>query len=327
MKKRIISIVVCLSMLISTMPAIASDVQLNLVENNYEDQAIISKQNSDVHTITFEESTLSGNTSRALANSSISYEEAQAQLVKNHNIAAVEKAKDYVESLHLAEAGLEYIEEFCLNELDYYMNIEDAQLLSYTVYTPKSPLSSSLSETDMLYFGTYGGLDFYFYYPSEAELKTNVKKQTSTSVLQYWVNNILNCIMSFSGTEVSVAWSVFRTLMGAPQQYKVTTGAFTENYANLNIKTRCIYEENYSKVLSSQQFANVYPYMVFHPVDSPTYLGSYNYDCGYQGMVYSRKYKDNVTDLCKEAWQIYYGTLVVDRFDTIDTSTFKTIWE
>jgi hypothetical protein len=212
--------------------------------------------------------------------------------------------------------------------------MEDAQLTSYTVYTPnrssEATLSSSPSESDLTYFGSYGGRKFYFFYPSSAGVKTNIQKQSTTSKLQSWINNILGCTMVFADIEVSALWSSFQLSMGAPDNYIVQSGAFTQSFCNLTMYTRGIYTQygngDYD-MLTSQQFCNVYPYMVFHPVDSPNYAGSYNKDYGFQGQVFSPKYKNSTTSLCKEAWQLFNGTWILNAHDRVNTSAFKTIWE
>lgn len=72
--------------------------------------------------------------------------------------------------------------------------------------------------------------------------------------------------------------------------------------------------------------AETYPYMLFHPVDSPDYKEYYGKRFGYSGNVYSRKYKNSASKLCEEAWQVFYGSLVADKFDTVNIRSFKTVW-
>lgn len=66
--------------------------------------------------------------------------------------------------------------------------------------------------------------------------------------------------------------------------------------------------------------------MLFHPVDSPDYKEYYGKRFGYSGNVYSRKYKNSASKLCEEAWQVFYGSLVADKFDTVNIRSFKTVW-
>lgn len=73
-------------------------------------------------------------------------------------------------------------------------------------------------------------------------------------------------------------------------------------------------------------YAETYPYMLFHPVDSPDYKEYYGKRFGYSGNVYSRKYKNSASKLCEEAWQVFYGSLVADKFDTVNIRSFKTVW-
>lgn len=79
-------------------------------------------------------------------------------------------------------------------------------------------------------------------------------------------------------------------------------------------------------MVTSQQYAETYPYMLFHPVDSPDYKEYYGKRFGYSGNVYSRKYKNSASKLCEEAWQVFYGSLVADKFDTVNIRSFKTVW-
>ena len=79
-------------------------------------------------------------------------------------------------------------------------------------------------------------------------------------------------------------------------------------------------------MVTSQQYAETYPYMIFHPVDSPDYKEYYGKRFGYSGNVYSRKYKNSASKLCEEAWQVFYGSLVADKFDTVNIRSFKTVW-
>ena len=293
-----------------------------------------AERDATAHTIKFDASVLLESETELMYMDMVTYEDAQLDMIKAHNISAAQQAKDYVRKLNLSESGYGYIEEFCLEELDYYMNMEDAQLLSYTVYTPNqhsvTTLSDSPTEEELRLFGTYGGRDFYYFYPSSAEVKTNVKKQETKAKLQGWVNNVIGCVLEFESIKVNALWSAFQLLMGAPSDYIVQTGAFTESYCNLTMYTRGLYTEYGNgtyEMLSSQQYCAVYPYKIFHPVDSPNYSGAYVKDYGYQGQIYSNKYMNSPKSLCQEAWQIYNGALVVAAHDTINTSAFKTIWE
>ncbi len=266
---------------------------------------------------------------------SVSCDDAQKETAKIHNIRAAQTAKEYVESLNLAAKGLGYIEDSCLEELDYYMTIEDAELTSYTVYTPKvnSPktnavIRSSPSLSGMVYFGSYNSRDFYVFYPSSGSFRTNYEKQTSSSILQEWIKNIVSCTVQFQDVQASVVWSAFHLAMGTPNNYIVHDEAFTKSYCNLNTYTRGIYTlggNNTYLLQTSQQYAMVYPYTEFHPVDSPKYNGSYNQDYD-PGVAYSPKYRESIYLLCQEAWQVFYGAVSFNKFDKININSLKTFW-
>lgn len=36
--------------------------------------------------------------------------------------------------------------------------------------------------------------------------------------------------------------------------------------------------------------------------------------------------KKSLSKLCEEAWQVFYGSLVADKFDTVNIRSFKTVW-
>lgn len=298
-------------------------------------EAFIS-QNEVAHTVEFSEYDVSCAFNAVLTNNTTTFtgDISQKDLALAHNARATRKAKEYVLSLNLEANGYGYIEDFCLSELERYATMEDAQLLSYTVYTPKENecaflKGANLKSSNYNYFGSYNGRDFYFFYPSSAVINSNIQKQSTKAKLQKWVNNIISCTLQFKNIEVNAAWSVFQFMMGAPANYIVHDSAFTESYCNLRTYTRGIYTiggQNSYQMQTSQQFCNVYPYIAFHPVDPLNYDPIYPHDFGYQGVVYSPKFNKSTTELCQEAWQVFYGTYSLDKYDTINTSAFKTFW-
>ena len=267
--------------------------------------------------------------------SSVDYDEAQKTIALEHNARVAEQAKEFVRSLNLSEKNFGYIEEFCLAELDYYSTMEDAQLISYTVHTPKQNSGvnrSSPSESDLMYFGTYQARDFYFFYPSEAETTTNVKRQSTKSVLQNWAKALLGVLLSYNGggsetVSVTTLWSDIMSISSLPQNYVVKDNAYAESYCDVVVHTRGIYTQfgngDY-EMLTSQQFGEVYPFVNFYPVDRPTYPGCISYDYGYEGIVTSPRYNAGTSALCQEAWQKFYGSLVLP--DTLLLSSLKTYW-
>lgn len=298
-----------------------------MLEYSDEIQAYIDEV-SDPYTIDFSESSFPNRPLDAARNSQ-EYELALKDLNKEHNRKAAEEATDFIMSLNLKELSLESLEETCIEELQNYAEMEDAQLVSYTVNIPKSNLQSAVAASvpeGYNFFGTFGGRDFYYYYPSTASVKTTNFKQTTTSTLQNWVNLSVNLVMAFADITVTTPFTAFQIMMGAPSNYTVKTGAYTENYFNVNVHTRGIYTlygNGSYQMLTSQQIGLVYPYVIWHPVDSPTYLGAYVTDYGLKGAVYSSKYNNSSASLCQEAWQAYNGAFVTDRFNTINMNSYN----
>mgnify|MGYP003623639609 CR=1 FL=1 len=244
-----------------------------------------------------------------------------------------------MKSLNLQDAGYGFIEEFCLEELEYYESLDGVKLLSYTVNVPKSEAVSvndpkvstqGVALSKLNYFGTYGGRTFYFYYPSTANLDTKNYQQKTQSILQQWVNNSINLYMVFADIRVAAAWTSIQTLMGAPKNYTVRSGAWTDYYFNTNVHTRGIYTlygSNSYEMVTSQQYAQLYPYIVFHPVDSPKYLGAYTKDYGYQGVAYSPKFRIGDSKLCQEAWQAFNGAVVTPKHDKVNLQNTQYTWK
>lgn len=335
MKKLLSVFLAILSLLVCTLPVFATS-----SENTYEVYTPMDEEwetITDSYKITFERDNLLENTEIAVVTDSddANYEEIQKEIAYDHNAKAAEQAKEFVKSLNLKENGFDYIEEFCLAELDYYATMEDAQLISYTVYTPKkvpAERSSSPTKSDLMYFGTYETRDFYFFYPSEAETTTNIKKQSTKSVLQDWAKALLNVLLSYNGggaetVSFTATWSDIMNISSLPKNYVVKTNAYTESYCDVKVHTRGIYTQfgngDY-EMLTSQQFGEVYPYVNFYPLDRPDYPGCISYDDGYQGIVTSPNYNAGTTALCREAWQKFYGAYVAP--DRILLNSLKTYW-
>lgn len=320
--KRISAMIFAVALVISLVPTTMA------VDGTEDDEFSEFLTNVNSNTIYFEE-TDSSEDNLAVASATDADEEQwdkqQRADAKRHNEEVIQKAKEYVWSLDLQSKGLGFIENSCIEELESYEGMDDGQILSYTVYTPKS---DSPSIDDLTYLGTHQARKFYTYFPSSMETKSNIKKDTR-STLQKWADQVVSCFLVFQSVEVNAGWYVFQNMMGAPKDYTVKSAAFTESYCNLNIHTRGVYTQygngDYDMV-TSQQYAETYPYMIFHPVDSPDYKEYYGKRFGYSGNVYSRKYKNSASKLCEEAWQVFYGSLVADKFDTVNIRSFKTVW-
>lgn len=327
--KRFISLILSIIMSLSLcIPVMATDEGTNNFELPKD-----WKSNVESYKITFEKDTaLSINEmpNNAISDS-MNWDEEQKAITLAHNKRVAEQAKAFVKSLGLSEDGFEDIEELCIEQLESYKERDDAQLISYTVNTPQK--SSSPSESDLLYFGTYQNRDFYFFYPSEAEECTNIKKQTTKSILQNWAKALISVLLSYSGggsetVTATVQWSDILKISSLPKNYVITDNAFSESYCNVVVHTRGIYTQfgngDY-EMLTSQQFGEVYPYVVFHPVDPPEHNAAISYDYGFAGIVTSPRYSLSTNELCKEAWQKFYGALVFP--DRLLLSSLNTYWK
>lgn len=144
MKKIVSTILASLTLVTCTVPAFASE-----SDNIYSEPTALCEEwenVSDAHKITFERDNIPENDILLLSSDDpINYDDAQKVIAREHNGRVTEQAKQFVKSLNLAEQNCGYIEEFCLDELDYYATLEDVQIIEYTVYTPKQRLSDERS--------------------------------------------------------------------------------------------------------------------------------------------------------------------------------------
>lgn len=229
--KRISAMIFAVALVISLVPTTMA------VDGTEDDEFSEFLTNVNSNTIYFEE-TDSSEDNLAVASATGTDEEQwdkqQRADAKRHNEEVIQKAKEYVWSLDLQSKGLGFIENSCIEELESYEGMDDGQILSYTVYTPKS---DSPSIDDLTYLGTHQARKFYTYFPSSMETKSNIKKDTR-STLQKWADQVVSCFLVFQSVEVNAGWYVFQNMMGAPNDYTVKSAAFTESYCNLNIHTR-----------------------------------------------------------------------------------------
>lgn len=332
MKKRLIAGVLVAMMVASMMATTVFAVEPRV--DGAEEKKVYWEEDVNSYQIRFERDSLPEISAISVVGEN-DYEEAQKVLTREHNAKVAQQAKDFVKSLNLSEENFGYIEEFCLEELDYYSAMEDAQLISYTVHTPKNSteISSSPSKSDLIYFGTYQSRDFYFFYPSEAETTTNIKKQSTKSILQQWAKALLNVVLSYNGggsetATASVSWSDIMSISDLPKNYIVKDNAYSESYCDVKVHTRGIYTQfgNGSyQMLTSQQYGEVYPFVNFYPVDRPAQPGCITYDYGYDGYVTSPRYNAGTSALCQEAWQKFYGAYVAP--DKLLLTSLQTYWK
>lgn len=252
-----------------------------------------------------------------LANGEMTASE-EAAVVAAHNQAATVEAKEYVRDLNLQDAGLEFIETSCLNELDRLAECDDFVLTSYTVRVPAGALSSNKSVPfeDLSYYGEYAGIDFYYYYYSEASGTRSYEKTTSKA--RQWFQNLVDLILCFADAEITVPITLVKQEMGNPYGYVPNTKAYCKYGFNVNIETRGIYTKyttllptphtTYEEV-SSGQIGHLYPGIIYFPVQSPEYDYSYSIDLGYKGAVYTPYYKDKDRQL-KDAFNGLNGAYI-----------------
>lgn len=244
-------------------------------------------------------------------------------VVLSHNAIAAENAKEFVQSLNLPQHGLEFIYESCISELDDISQATDYILKSYTVRVPKNSLyqgeaaiaQDTVPFEDLTYYGSYGGRDFYYYYYSESAHSTEYKRVSSR--LGQWFSNMVDLILCFADANITVPVTLLKQTMGAPSGYTPNSQAYAEFYFNVNIMSRGIYTKyttllptphtTYDQVTSGQ-IGHLYPFVVFHPVDSPTYNGTYNLELGYQGPVYTPNFSNKDVQL-EEAWMAFNGSI------------------
>lgn len=328
-----LAIYLCISL---TVPAFAID-EINAepcTVSEFQSDEIVDRmaKMSNAHTIEFERSIVPQMYS-INSEEDTSTAGTEKAVNKAHNEEAVQQAKELLDSLNLSESGYRFIEEACLQELNYYMEQDDMQLRSYTIFVPKENYevavpASTPSDSELSYFGTYNAKNFYFYYPSMAEVDSKIVKQTSKSDIQNWVSGIVDFFTIFGSVQVQFAWKFFQNRMNVSDNYEVHNGAFLESYCILHMHTRCIYAKggnNSNILLSSQQFCEVFPYTVLHTGDTSCPTVTENY--GYAGQVFSSKFKNDTSKLCMEAWQIYYGTVVLDRYNKINTNQTKSYFK
>lgn len=314
MKKSMLSILlVVVVMLSNVIPASAISLPRETSPQITKDAPY--QENAVAHTINLEESAASTAGRDGSVNSQYFVQRQDAvqtrNSIRNHNIKAVAKAKEYVQSLNLSESGLEYIEDACLAELDTYKTSEDTELTSYTVFTPDNSvgLSRSSLPSNMYKYGTYNNVDFYFYYPAEATVNVH-KDLTDQTKLQKWINNMVNIGISCLSTELSVTFAACNALWGMPSGYSVHNGEFTQAYAIVKVYTRHIgaLSGNGNWIdLTSQQYGNVWLYFCYH-TNNTSGQKVYTTDLGFVGQCFSPRYQLGPQELCYEAWQVYMGS-------------------
>ncbi len=186
------------------------------------------------------------------------------------HLANVEAAREFVLSLNLPSQGLELIEEACLAELDMYEEAEDIVLESYTVLLP-SKMTRVAKPSGLSLLGTKNGRSFYYTLTSQSAYIAQNGTETNLRQLQNWADGALSMVLNFAPAQITVPYTVFRTLFGMPTGWTVKTGSYAEYYVRIAPTTRNIYTEistNSWMHLLSNQTGTAEPYVVFHNTDT-----------------------------------------------------------
>lgn len=238
-----------------------------------------------------------------------------------HNADATNEAKRFVESLNLSESDYGFIEESCISQLDDLSKNSNFALTSYSVLVPKSLNSTNNKHVpfeDLTYYGTYAGNDYYYYFYSEVDGTVNYRK-TSTRAKE-WFKRTVELILCFGDARITVPYTLVLQSMNNPYGYEPNSKAYCDYCFNVNIRTRGIYTKHtaipsmktvYSEVTSGQ-IGQLYPGIVYYPVESPKYNVSYSINLGYRGNVYTPFFKDKDTQL-REANNANLGGISIHR--------------
>lgn len=312
MKKRVISLLLALVMCLSLCTNVfAMEKPVNEIDLSSDDIPC------DKYTITFDlpQAKLPADFSK---DDLISYEK---NIVLPHNQCSAQKAIEYVESLHLPDYNLAFIEESCLAELETISIASDYVLTSYTVLVPVGALSTpavassnshgTMPLADLTYYGTYANRDFYYYTFSESTTSTEYKR-TSNRMVAYF-NQLIDLVLCFLDVDITVPVTLIRN--GLPSGYTPNSSAYCEYYFNVNTRTRGIYTKYYVissgtyryDMVTSQQYGHLYPFIVYHPVDSPRYNGSYDIELGWQGVAHTPNYSNKTWQL-QHAYNVFQGS-------------------
>lgn len=153
------------------------------------------------------------------------------------------------------------------------MEESDGILTSYTVLVPK------VQSRSMNYYGSKNSVDFYYDWYSSYSKEYKKNKLSGSKNMKQWVDGAINLVMCFADAKVTVPWTIFQSLMGAPSKYSIKDSAYTENYFNLSAKCRGLYakKNNSLKLIFSSETGKAAPFSIFHPVDT-NYSGAYTYN-------------------------------------------------
>lgn len=320
MKKRALSffLTLCMSFTLIT-SAFSAEPTLNCASSTDEEVSY------DRYTITFDLPLQQLSLTRTDADV-LQYEQ---DVVLPHNQRAAKTASEYVKSLGLSSHNLSFIEESCLSELDAISGDSDYVLTSYTVLVPQGGLSTqsnydTMPLSELSYYGTYANQDFYFYTFSESEQSTEYKRVSNR--MQAFFDSLINLFLCFGPAEVTVPATILKSEF--PTGYTPNSQAYCEYYFNVNIRTRGIYTKYYVAstgsyrydMVTSQQYGHLYPFLIYHPVDSPTYKGAYVYDLGWQGAAHTPHYSDKDWQL-QNAYNVFHGSLINVNQKVMDYST------
>ncbi len=258
MKKSIMVLVLCMSLLCNSIGVMASE------NANFD---ISQRDSVDVGLECYEKIPVL--TTDETAKSAYGLEKAEK--------TNVEKAREALLELKLGEQGLSYIEEACLAELDELENDPNCTLNEYTVLIPKT------RATTPSYYATYSGRDYY----SSLTSMSNITLEKNNSFgaynnLKEWSKNAISLGLCFSNVlQVTIPWTLITATY--PSGYTLHTSDWMESYINLNPTNRAIYAKSGTNYINlvNREYGPTRPYLVYHYNDAtspvPTKTIYHNY--------------------------------------------------
>lgn len=241
MKKRMISMLLALALVLSIPVCAVEVVSSNSDTDEYEEFTI----EFDIEPVTYSTRSVD-----ALQND-----------LRDQDSENTERAKDFVRSLELSERGFGYIEEACLQNLER-LEEQAGVLTSYSVLLPKTAMATPT------YVGSQGGISFYYGKYSNYTKTLETKKYTNREKMQLWINGAANLVLSFLREEIAIPFTVFSSVIDATS-YIVHSGAWTDYY--LTVAADCYgyytYVNSSYKLCYSCETGRARPYLIFHTND------------------------------------------------------------
>lgn len=208
-------------------------------------------------------------------------------------------AIDAVKALNLAADGLGYIEEACLEELEFKRD-QGVELESYAVLVPKA------AKANPTYYGTYNNVDFYSSLVSLGNYGAKRQTYTNQDKIKSFLTgsaNLVFCLETFAN--YAVPWTLLCNIASFPIDKVVTSSPQLVAKVNINGTNRVIYTKSlgvYQKVYS-WEFGNARPYAQFEHKNPFVTPSEFTYD----GPLYT--YKDlsgtDKQNVLRDAYNVY----------------------